>query len=364
MNIFIDKPAIFSAKLQEWYNEHHRNLPWRNTTDPYKIWLSEIILQQTRVEQGTAYYNKFVDHYPTVSHLAKASEQKVLKDWQGLGYYSRARNLHAAAKVIYEQMNGVFPSTFTEIKKLKGVGDYTAAAISSFAFNEAQAVLDGNVFRVLSRLSANDTPIDTTIGKKLFQEMASRVLDNKNPAQHNQAIMEFGALQCLPKNPKCDTCIFQRDCSAFRLEKQQQLPVKAKKIKQRKRYFNYLIIENDDVILLNKRRGSGIWQNMYDFPLIESDKKLSLKKVETHEELKKLIKLNDFIVDSVSQERKHILSHQIILATFYHLKISSIADLNEHSFDWKKKSELVNFPIPKLIENYLQEETNLLSLFN
>lgn len=364
MSILIDKPAIFSAKLQKWYNKYQRNLPWRSTNNPYKIWLSEIILQQTRVEQGLSYYKKFVHNYPTVDSLATASEQSILKDWQGLGYYSRARNLHAAAKLIHYELDGNFPTTFHEIKKLKGVGDYTASAIASFAFNEAKAVLDGNVFRVLSRLSGSAIPIDSSHGKKKFQDLADQLLDKKNPANHNQAIMEFGAIQCLPKNPACARCIFQSDCVAFKLGKQKQLPFKAKKTKQRKRHFNYLVIEFNNEILINQRKGTGIWQNMYDFPLIESDLQLNTKKVEQHPELKKLAGNQQLLISSVSEERKHILSHQIILATFYHVKIDSKLSIEKDSLKWINKSEIPNFPIPKLIENYLVEETNLLSLFD
>lgn len=358
----IDENYKLSDSLCGWYEENKRDLPWRNTNNPYLIWLSEIILQQTRVAQGMDYFLKFKTHYPTVKDLAIASEDEVLKDWQGLGYYSRARNLHAAAKYIVEELDGKFPNTFMEIKKLKGVGDYTAAAISSFAFKQPHAVVDGNVYRVLSRYYGIGTAIDSTAGKKEFQNIASQILNPKTPDTHNQAIMEFGALQCTPKSPNCSNCPISNNCIAFQDELINQLPFKEGKIKQRKRYFNYLVIEHKNSLLIEKREGKGIWQNLYQFPLIETDKEIDSKKLITTEAFKEVIKTNKFEIYSESGVRKHILSHQILLAKFYHLRLSDTArNLNE-KYSEISTSKLAEYAVPKLIDNYVREETNLLSL--
>ncbi|MCW8941497.1 MAG: A/G-specific adenine glycosylase, partial [Flavobacteriales bacterium] len=236
----------FSQKLISWYKNNKRDLPWRNTINPYKIWLSEIILQQTRVNQGLSYYYKFIEHYPSVKDLANASEQEVLKLWQGLGYYSRARNLHATARIITENYDGIFPVDYKKILSLKGVGEYTAAAITSFAYNQPYPVVDGNVFRVLARIYGVDTPIDTPEGKKTFNGLANKLIDKKQAATYNQAIMEFGALVCTPKNPECENCIFNNICAALINQQIELLPLKSKKIKQTNRYFNYLIIETNN----------------------------------------------------------------------------------------------------------------------
>ena len=327
----------FSLSITNWYRLNKRDLPWRSTNDPYKIWLSEIILQQTRVDQGMNYYNKFVRNYPKIEDLANADEQDILNDWQGLGYYSRARNLHAAAKEVALNQKGVFPDKFTEIKKLKGVGDYTAAAIASFAFNESKAVVDGNVYRVLSRVFDIETPIDSTQGKKEFQSLADELIDNNNPAEHNQAIMEFGALICTPK-PKCEECVLSANCIAKENNTIESRPVKSKKIKVRDRYFHYLIYSQDKQTIVRKRSEKDIWQNMYEFPLIETEK------------------VPKEIVSSsvkISTERKHILSHQKIHTTFYHLN-----EIPENlKGDWLliNQSEIQDYPLPRLIDKYLEE---------
>ena len=247
-------------------------MPWRNTTNPYYIWLSEIILQQTRVAQGTSYYLKFIEHFSTIQDLANADEQLVLKLWQGLGYYSRARNLHFTAQHIVNDLDGKFPNTYKELVKLKGVGDYTASAIASICFNESTAVVDGNVYRLLSRYYGIKTPINSSQGIKEFKELAQRLIDQNNPATHNQAIMEFGARMCRPQNPDCETCPFNDSCVALELKKIKELPVKDKKSKIRKRFFNYIVLLTDDgKTILNQRTEKGIWRNLYEFPLIESD---------------------------------------------------------------------------------------------
>lgn len=363
MHYFEDKQDLFAARLLEWYRLNQRDLPWRKTKDPYKIWLSEIILQQTRVAQGKDYYLKFVNHYPTVNSLALASEEEVLKDWQGLGYYSRARNLHTAAKFISNELKNKFPTTYQEIKKLKGVGEYTSAAIASFAFNLPHAVVDGNVYRVLSRIFGIETPIDSTDGKKNFAALAQSLLSKDHPADFNQAIMEFGAIQCTPKKPNCMFCPFTDQCYALKTGTVEQLPIKEKKLKQKKKYLNYLIFETEKQIIINKREQKGIWQNLYDFPLIESTKALNEKQIIQSEEFVSLVKQQEYQISGVSEIRKHILSHQILFAKFIHLRLKNEKALDKIGFEKIKKKELIKRPIPKLIENYLNEETNLLSLF-
>jgi A/G-specific adenine glycosylase len=265
----------FSTKIISWYQQNYRDLPWRNTNDAYKIWLSEIILQQTRVSQGLPYYINFVTAFPTVNDLANADEQQVLKLWQGLGYYSRARNLHFTAKLVVEKHNGIFPTTYDELIKLKGIGTYTAAAIASFSANEAVAVVDGNVFRVLSRVFNVDYDISQNSSKKYFIELAQKLLSTTQPNLHNQAIMEFGALQCVPKRPNCLDCVFNDSCEAYKLKIVSELPVKLKKNKVSKRYLNYILVQDAlGNYIMNKRTGNGIWRNLYEFPCMESENEL------------------------------------------------------------------------------------------
>lgn len=363
MSTKVDSQKWFNRKLIIWYEAHKRELPWRSTKDPYKIWLSEIILQQTRVAQGLSYYNKFKLNYPTVDELANASEEQVLKDWQGLGYYSRARNLHAAAKKVSHEQNGSFPNSFEEIKKLKGVGDYTAAAIASFAYNLPHAVVDGNVYRLLSRVFGIETPIDSNKGKKEFQELADLLLDKKKPSDHNQAIMEFGSMQCKPKSPNCSQCPMQDNCIAFKTNSIDKFPVKEKKIKQRNRFLNYLIFENNEEVLVNQRTQKGIWQNLYDFPLIESSKELNGKELMKLGEFKSMIESETVSIQAESHSIKHQLSHQSLHAKFFHLRLADIKKEQLNGYDLISLERLKQLPIPKLIENYLNEETNLLSLF-
>jgi A/G-specific adenine glycosylase len=342
----------FSEGLIKWYKANKRDLPWRNESDPYRIWLSEIILQQTQVKQGLSYYLKFVKNYPTVKHLAKANEDSVMKDWQGLGYYSRARNMHAAAKSIVENYGGKFPQSFDEIKKLKGVGHYTAAAIASFAFNLPQAVVDGNVYRVLSRIFGIKEFIDTTQGKKTFQDLADELLNKKNPAAHNQAIMEFGSQYCKPVNPACTACIFKANCIAFSKKQVAELPLKSKKTKVSERYFNYLVVaDKHKSILLNKRSGSDIWKGLYDFLLVETDKPT---------EPEKLLMLNDsreitgkkFAVVHVSKMYRHVLTHRILHARFLVIKKDAVHPKNDLN---AKADALIKFAFPRLIEKFMED---------
>lgn len=313
----------FSLALIKWYKVNKRDLPWRHQNDAYFIWLSEIILQQTQVAQGLSYYNKFTQKYPKIGLLAKASEDEVLKLWQGLGYYSRARNLHATAKHIDSEKKGVFPDNFEDIKALKGVGDYTAAAIASFGFNLPHAVVDGNVYRVLSRIFGIQTPIDTSNAKKEFQNLANLLLNKKEPALHNQAIMEFGSQYCRPSNPDCQNCIFNARCFAFNNNMVAVLPVKIKKVKIRKRYFNYLVIaDKNNHVLINRRGKNDIWEGLYEFNLIETPEETLALMLFSDEKFKTLT-TKKFTVLHVSALYKHILTHQHLFARFYVLKISS-----------------------------------------
>lgn len=343
----------FSNDLILWYSKYKRDLPWRKTKNAYSIWLSEIILQQTRVDQGLSYYNKFIENYPTVKHLANAKEDEVLKLWQGLGYYSRARNLHYTAKIITKEYNGSFPKTHKEILELKGIGEYTAAAISSFAYNQPYPVIDGNVYRVLSRVFGINEAIDTTNGKKKFSEIAHELIDKKNPAEYNQAIMEFGALNCTPKKPMCGDCIFKLECYAFKNGKIDSLPRKEKKIKQKNRYFNYLVcIDGDEYIYIKQRNKKDIWQGLYDFPLIESK-----NKVDNFDHLKEGNQIiRNFTLVKKSNLIKHILSHQKIYTVFWEIKLKKNQKLDDKYLRVSLK-EINNYPVPKLLENYIK--TNL-----
>jgi len=343
---------MISDVLISWYNKNKRDLPWRNTTDPYKVWLSEIILQQTRVDQGMSYYIHFAETFPTIKHLADAPEQKVMKLWQGLGYYSRARNLHTAAKTVRDEFDCKFPNTHDKILRLKGVGSYTAAAIASFCFNECYPVVDGNVYRVLARLYGIKTPIDSTKGKKDFHELAFTLINKKNPGLFNQAIMEFGALQCKPKNPDCEICPLNSKCIAFEKKLVDKLPVKSKSLKQRNRYFNYFFIHDKNSLLLRKRTGKDIWENLYDFPLIETDKPEKPEKVLHSKEGKKTLHKLRYSIKNVWQSEKHILSHQIIHASFIELTTTSLAS-HSKEFILVKKSALHKYPVPRLIEKYI-----------
>lgn len=339
-----------SDKLISWYKKNKRDLPWRNTKNPYKIWLSEIMLQQTQVAQGLSYYIKFTDTFPTIVDLANAPEDKVMRLWQGLGYYSRARNLHEAAKHVTKKYKGVFPKTYDSIKELKGVGDYTAAAISSIAYDLPHAVVDGNVYRVLSRLFNVTTPINSTAGKKEFQLLADELLNPKQAALHNSAMMEFGALWCKPQNPKCDDCPLQHYCVAFKNNTVSSLPVKDKKIKIRDRYFHYFIFNYKNFVYISKRSEKDIWQNLYEFHLIETEKEEAEEKLLKHKEFKKLT--SNFKVLSVTKLKKHILSHQHLYSSFYEIKIDK--PLTAKSFIKIKREDLTHYALPQLINKYLE----------
>lgn len=337
----------FSSKIINWYNQNYRDLPWRNTTDAYKIWLSEIILQQTRVSQGLPYYNNFIDAFPTVNDLANADEQQILKLWQGLGYYSRARNLHFTAKFVVENYNSVFPNSYEELLKLKGIGTYTAAAIASFSSNEPVAVLDGNVFRVLSRVFNVNYDISQNTSKKYFIELATKVLSNTQPNIHNQAIMEFGALQCVPKSPNCLACIFNDSCEAFKLKTVSELPVKSKKVKVTKRFLNYILVKDaSENYEMNKRTENGIWKNLYEFPCVESESEI--EENEILNQLNEKYSIENFHYFN-SFDVLHKLSHQHLNIKFYAIEIKDAIN-NGYTFD-----EVKQLPVPIVLHNFIEK---------
>ena len=339
----------FSNTLIYWYLQNNRDLPWRKSKNPYFIWLSEIMLQQTKVAQGLAYYLKFTETFPTVFDLANANESTVLKMWQGLGYYSRARNLHVSAKYIANELNGIFPSSYKEIIKLKGIGDYTASAISSICFNEAAAVVDGNVYRVLSRYFGIKTAINSTAGIREFKALAQTLLDVKQPGTFNQAIMDFGAIHCKPQNPLCDSCPFADSCVALEKKLIKELPVKEKKIKVKKRYFNFLVVKTeDDKTILSERKGKGIWQGLYQFPLVETAQKVNEKELVLIEDFQHLFSKETSVTLFHQKEIVHKLSHQHLYTQFWILETEKSS---EAKIPW---SEIQKFPVPVLIANFLK----------
>ena len=339
----------FSNILIYWYLQNNRELPWRKTKNPYFIWLSEIMLQQTRVAQGLSYYLKFKEAFPTVFDLAKADESTVLKMWQGLGYYSRARNLHFTAKHIASEFHGEFPTTYKEILKLKGIGDYTASAIASICFNEPTAVVDGNVYRVLSRYFGIKTPVNSSAGIKEFKSLAQALIDTAQPGTFNQAIMDFGALHCKPQNPLCESCIFADSCVALEKKLTKELPVKEKKIKVRKRYFNFLVLKTaNDKTILSERKGKGIWQGLYQFPLIEREKNINQEELISSQEFMQLFQEETTVSLFNTKEIIHKLSHQHLHTQFW---IAETKNTPEARVKW---SEIQQFPVPVLIANFLE----------
>jgi A/G-specific adenine glycosylase len=344
----------FTNSLTKWYLQNKRDLPWRNTQNPYFIWLSEIMLQQTRVAQGMPYFYAFTTAFPTVFDLANASEEQVLKLWQGLGYYSRARNLHKTAQKVAFEMNGVFPKSYIELLKLKGIGEYTAAAIASFSYNEAVSVVDGNVFRVLSRYFDIETDIAIASTKKEFSDLAFELMNKNNPALFNQAIMEFGALQCVPKSPNCLSCVLNSGCLALQKKKVNLLPVKSKKLKVRNRFFNYFVfLDEQEKTIIQKRSEKGIWHNLYEFPLIETER------VEDFEFISKQIQEQSFIenrIISISElntiPQVHKLSHQHLHIKFWKVNVRGII---ENGIDYEA---LLQFPFPIVIYNFVEKNKN------
>lgn len=345
----------FKNEIFLWYHAKKRLLPWRETSNAYHIWVSEVILQQTRIAQGLAYFQRFIATFPDVQALAEADEQEVLKLWQGLGYYSRARNMHFTAKQIVSHFNGVFPSSYNELLKLKGIGEYTASAIASFAFKLPHPAVDGNVFRFISRLFGVYEPINTSKGKNSFQTILLELIDRERPDIFNQAIIEFGAIQCVVQNPKCEECIFRSDCFAYINKCINELPVKSKKIQVKERFFNYLFITENNNTYINKRIGNGIWKNLFELPLIETERLMNMEDIIVLPDFVNLFKESQIKIDAVSELVTHQLTHQRIYARFISISIlESKHSLNEH-YKCIEKDSLDEYPIPKLIENFLQE---------
>ena len=344
-----------SNTLSAWYLANKRELPWRDISDPYLIWISEIILQQTRVNQGMSYYLRFIERFPTVADLALSDEDEVLKYWQGLGYYSRARNLHKAARQVMTDFGGIFPFEHADVLKLAGVGDYTAAAICSFAYDQPFAVVDGNVYRVLSRLFGIETPIDSGAGKKEFASLAQKLISKSDPGIHNQSIMEFGALQCVPVSPDCAACALQQNCRAYELSIVDKLPIKSKKTKVTNRYFNYFFIELGGKTYLQKRIAKDVWQNLFEFPLVEADSLLTVEELMETDGFKNLFSgIGEVEVVKISNPMKHILSHRVIYAQFVTVKIT---DENAVLSELIKVSlgEIDQFAVSRLMELFLED---------
>lgn len=340
---------IFSKTLIKWYLQNKRDLPWRKTANPYPIWLSEIMLQQTRVAQGMPYFFAFTAAFPTIYDLANADEEQVLKLWQGLGYYSRARNLHKTAQIVAHEMNGVFPDNYKDLLQLKGIGDYTAAAIASFSYNECVPVVDGNVFRVLSRYFDLKTDIAQASAKKEFSALAFELMPKDNPALFNQAIMEFGALQCVPKNPNCSICVFNESCAALQKGIVDQLPVKSKKLKVRNRYFNYIIaIDDKENTIIQKRTAKGIWHNLYEFPLIETEKEEDFETIAP--QIQNCFSGNEVVsvLEYNSESIIHKLSHQHLHIKFWKAIVKGVIS-NGLDLETVKK-----FPFPIVIHNFIE----------
>ncbi|MFT4847944.1 MAG: A/G-specific adenine glycosylase [Sediminicola sp.] len=355
----IKNTSFFYKKLIQWYLQNKRDLPWRKTKNPYFIWLSEIMLQQTRVAQGLPYYEKFVNAFPEVEDLANASEENVLKLWQGLGYYSRARNLHFSAKLVAYELDGVFPNNYKDLLKLKGVGDYTASAIASFCYDEATAVVDGNVYRVLARYFGIETPINSALGIRDFKLLAQQLMDKTQPGTYNQAIMEFGARYCVPQNPDCNSCIFNDKCIALSTKKVGFLPVKLKKTKIRKRFFNYIVVNSEDQqTVLKQRTSKGIWMRLFEFPLIETDAdidSMQLTKLDEYVRLEKELQIESLILFN-EKVIIHKLSHQHLYTKFW---IAESKKLSITSSDFALQGvpieRVADYAVPVLIENFISE---------
>ncbi len=350
----------FASLLLQWHELHARDLPWKSTSDPYKIWLSEVILQQTRVDQGTPYYYRFIENFPDIFALANAPEDEVLKLWEGLGYYSRARNMHHAAKTIVKEHHGVFPKTYNEVLALKGIGPYTAAAIMSFAFNAPYPVIDGNVIRVLSRYHGITEAVDTTPIKKQLVALAESHIKGVDPGQFNQAIMDFGALQCVPKNPNCSKCPFMFSCVANQKKMQSVIPLKSKKVKIKPRYIHYFIFLDDDYTLIRKRNKNDIWKGLYEFISVETQNSSSIA---TDVLLKSLPPI-PFQIKNMKKvgKFKHVLTHRHIFATFYILKVRGELHpeiMKKYDIQRVHKDDIQEYAFPRLIQKNILEKNIL-----
>lgn len=340
--------ALFTRKLLQWAGSYDRKMPWKDRTDAYAIWLSEIILQQTRVEQGLPYYLRFLEAFPSIHDLAKAEEQQVLKLWQGLGYYSRARNLHATARYISAELHGDFPSTYKELLALKGVGPYTAAAIASFAFHLSHAVVDGNVYRVLARYFADDMDIGTSQGQKRFTFLANELIDPKRPGEFNQAIMDLGALVCTPSKPNCTHCPLRDECLALQQNSIQDLPVKTKKITRKTRYFYYFVFRKGQHLWIQERKEKDIWQSLFQFPLLEAKKAMTTPQIQTG--IKRWLPPDSWEIKGILGPFTQLLTHQKIIVYFVEIDISKTPD---KIFEKVDISTIHSYPFPKLIAQYV-----------
>ncbi len=346
--------AFFTEALLKWNKlDNNRVMPWKNEKDPYKIWISEIILQQTRVQQGLEYYNKFIKAYPTAQHLAGAQESEIFKLWEGLGYYSRCKNIISSAKYICNELNGKFPETYESILQLKGIGSYTASAIASFAYNLSHAVLDGNVFRVLSRFFGIQLPIDNTDGKKIFSTLAEELLDKKLPGVYNQAIMDFGSTICKPKLPLCGTCPLKQKCFAYLKGLVTALPIKEKFIIRKTRWMYYLLIECNNQFYVRKRVSEDIWQNLNEFVLIETEKPVSIAELQASRGFKEIFKNTKFTITSISKIYRQQLTHQTITGQFLRIWLNNCISVDGYKLI--KISDLNLLPFPKFITAYLKD---------
>jgi A/G-specific adenine glycosylase len=348
----------FRKTLLMWYRLHKRDLPWRRTTDPYRIWISEIMLQQTRVGQGIGYYERFLERFPDIVLLARASEREVLKSWQGLGYYTRARNLHAAARTVVKRHGGKFPGSYEEILALEGIGEYTAAAIASIAFGQPRPVVDGNVLRFLSRYSGLRIPVNTARGKEKIKELASGLIGKKDPGEFNQAVMEFGALQCKQVKPDCTACPLKKGCRAFRSGTTGILPVREKRKSLRRRYFHYLVIGRknrgkEETVSIRKRDSRDIWKNLYDFPLIETSRPVSRDKLVQSPEWERIAGKEAMEITGISKTVRYVLSHQVIHARFIMIRSAGKREL---PFLQVPVTRIREYPVPGLIEKFLKSD--------
>ena len=346
----------FKNILSFWYQQNKRDLPWRETSNPYHIWVSEVILQQTRVAQGLGYYQRFIESFPTIFHLAKAHEDEVLKLWQGLGYYTRARNLHKGAQMIVSDYGGVMPKTYEELLKIKGIGTYSAGAIASFAYKIAVPAIDGNVYRIISRIFGVFSSPESASGKREFFSLVSDLIDNNSPDSFNQALLDFGALQCIPRSPKCVECPFNMHCFAFRNNMVEKLPVKGKKILVRDRYFTYLLIKYKGYTFISKRKSKDIWHSLYEFPLIETEFLPQETDISSLPEWKELFKGDKTLITYVSPVIKHQLSHQTIYSRFVVVEPKVLSSKFSRNYLKVTTDKLSSYSVPRLIDNFLAAE--------
>jgi A/G-specific adenine glycosylase len=346
----------FKNIITSWYRLNKRELPWRETSDPYHIWVSEVILQQTRVVQGTGYYQRFIESFPTIFHLAEAHEDSVLKVWQGLGYYTRARNLHKGAKIVVEKYGGLLPESYDELLKITGIGPYSAGAIASFAFQKPVPAIDGNVYRIMSRIFGVFSSPETAEGKREFYRLVSELMDKKAPDSFNQALLDFGALQCVPRSPNCSVCPFSQHCYALRNNLIDSLPVKGKKIATRDRFFTYVLIRYKNYTFISKRKSKDIWHSLYEFPLIETNYLPNEPEIDKLPEWLKLFNGVGLSVTFISPVVKHLLSHQTIYSRFVVVEIDEVSKNIKQSYLKVYTYNISNYSVPRLIDNFLAAE--------